>query len=602
MSLFRPCIYLALMLCFFSISSPGKADFGPPPPVNPNVGPTASSMHGDTASSDTAPLFGPGPEGIHSQARHFSAACPTILIRSDGLPMVLCTSYAGRNPVVHILNEETGASMAQLALPAGSLLGGIYAYLDNLDRLVMVDGDQNLTWVKAVFDESGIIDQWEVTVDASISLLHPVTDHCGDPSCDAVVSISAGYDSAIWFATKKSVVGIYDTQSGEIFTTKLAEDESVHNSFSTAPDRRAVVVTDRAIYLLQRDATGRPQVMWRYAYDHGSARKPGQLSHGSGATPTFFGPITGTDYVTLTDNADALISAIVLDASPVTPENGGTGGTVVCEQLLFADGSSGTENSAIGIGHTLIVASTYGYPYPAIPEDVGPAVPETADFMGGMVRIDVREDQSGCDVIWQNAVRSSAVPKLSLADEFLYTIERQSPTPGNFTTGLLDSYHFTVLDPHTGDVLNQDHIGANAFRDTLQMAGNIGKKGVYWQGTMGGIVRSEPIHEIDTDTGSDTDVDTDTDADSDTDTDTDTDSDTDTDTDIDADTDADSDTDTDTDTDTDADIDTDADADTDTDSDSGADQNQNESSSTSGCSQTMAAASPTLLGILIQTL
>lgn len=84
-------------------------------------------------------------------------------------------------------------------------------------------------------------------------------------------------------------------------------------------------------------------------YDAGTARIPGQLSHGSGATPTFFGLKTDTDYVMITDNADGRIALIVLDAGE---------GRLVCRQPIFTDGiNSGTENSAIGIGNNVIVAS-----------------------------------------------------------------------------------------------------------------------------------------------------------------------------------------------------------------------------------------------------
>ena len=47
-----------------------------------------------------------------------------------------------------------------------------------------------------------------------------------------------------------------------------------------------------------------------HAYDRGSARKPGKLAWGSGASPTFFGP-NGSDYVMLTDNSDIQESVIV---------------------------------------------------------------------------------------------------------------------------------------------------------------------------------------------------------------------------------------------------------------------------------------------------
>jgi hypothetical protein len=185
----------------------------------------------------------------------------------------------------------------------------------------------------------------------------------------------------------------------------------------------------------------------------------------------------------ITDNADAQTSLLVYDAGVDTPNLGGHGGTLICQHGVFGAGASGTENSAIGIGYSAFVASTYGYPYPAVPEGAGPSVPQSANFVGGMARIDVRKNRSGCDLIWQNSVRSAAVPKLSLADAWIYTIARE---------GSGDTYRFAVVDPKTGAVANQTTVGRTPLHNTLQMAGNIGADGVYWQGTLGGIIRVSP--------------------------------------------------------------------------------------------------------------
>jgi hypothetical protein len=469
-----------VMLVFLVSVQTVLAVTGTVPPTTPYVGlDGASSMHGDIASSDTSPLPGPGLANVEVVTQLLWAACPTMLIRSDGKPFVLSTAMLGRNPVVRLLKQRNGKEKAKLSLDAGSLLGGVYACLDNQDRLVMVDGGQNLIRVKAEEKRFWFTTWWELSVDESVSLLSAVTGHCGSSDCDAVVSISAGADDTIWFVTQKSVVGIYDPHTRNSSWLKLGDDERVDNSFSTTIDGRAAVVTSKAIYLLWQDYDNRPVVAWRYAYDAGSARKPGQLSHGSGATPTFFGPYTGTEYVTLTDNADGRISLIVLDTDD---------GRLVCKQPIFKAGvNSGTENSAIGIGNTVIVASTYGYPYPQLPEGAGDSIPESADFMGGMVRVDIND----CDgdpsypsgtIVWENSVRSAAVPKLSTADEYIYTVERSTS----------DNYYFTVIDSDTGAVMKQTRIGSGLFSDTLQMAGNIGINGVYWQGTLSGIVRIAP--------------------------------------------------------------------------------------------------------------
>ncbi|VFQ42794.1 hypothetical protein [Desulfoluna butyratoxydans] len=449
----------------------------------------ADSMHGDTASSDTTPLPGPGSSGVESSKIFLSAACPTVLIRTDGKPFVLSTDHIMRHPVARLLKQRNGKELAKLSLEAGSLLGGVYAFLDSQDRLVMVDGRQRIIRIKAEKTNGLHGPTWSLAIDETATISSAVTGHCGGSDCDSVVSISPGTAGTIWFATQHSVVGIYDTAEGSTSWLKLADDERIDNSFSTTSCGRAAIVTSKALYVLWQDTANQPHIAWRHGYDAGTARKPGQLSHGSGATPTFFGPMTGTDYVMITDNADSGISLIVRDTED---------GHLLCRKSLFTPPlNSGTENSAIGINNTVIVASTYGYPYPKYPEGAGDSVPKKADFPGGMVRIDINDCDEPCEaccVIWENNLRSAAVPKLSTADELIYTIERRAPSEGPNTTGV-DSYYFSVVDFHTGEVLDKsEKIHFGLFGDTLQMAGNIGQDGVYWQGTLSGVVRITGLH------------------------------------------------------------------------------------------------------------
>src|SRR3954447_23600079 len=54
------------------------AAFGPLPPANPFAGPVGTStMHGDTASSDSTPLRGPGENQVLARFQELGAACPT---------------------------------------------------------------------------------------------------------------------------------------------------------------------------------------------------------------------------------------------------------------------------------------------------------------------------------------------------------------------------------------------------------------------------------------------------------------------------------------------------------------------------------------------
>ncbi|GAA2131859.1 hypothetical protein GCM10009760_06090 [Kitasatospora kazusensis] len=464
----------AAALLAFATATPAQAaatSYAPLPPHNPYAGPDGTAtMHGDTGSSDATPLPGPGAGALTSHRTALASACPTVLVGGDGLPVALCTAIFGLTPTVHLLDPATGDPLAELPIAKGSLLGGVYAYLDNQDRLVAVDGDRNLLRIAHRRTASG---GWELYVDSSLSLAGAV------PDGDSVVGVSPDWQGRVWFATGGGLVGTADDRTGTVRTLALPAGERIANSISTAPAGTAVATT-YAGYLLTADADGTPRIAWRQPYDRGPGRKPGQLSWGTGSTPTFFGPATGTDYLTIVDNAAPTENLLVYRAAT---------GEQVCKVPVLRAGGSGSENSPIGVGNSVFVASTYGYPYPKLPADAGPSVPSSGSFAGGLSRVDVRADGSGCDLKWDNTVRSAAVPRFSTADGLIHTVLRRPLIPGTDTTSILDPYYYAEIDPETGGVVRTKFLGAGFVFDTLQMVGSIAPGGVVLQGTTTGVLR-----------------------------------------------------------------------------------------------------------------
>ena len=443
------------------------------PPANPYTGPTGTSaMHGDSAASDTSPLPGPGTDGLSVLHVPLGAACPSILIGSDDLPVALCTGIADRAPVAYLLDPATGAPLARLALTKGSLFSGVYPYLDGHDRLVFADGSGDLLRIAHERSPAGV---WSLRVVQRT----PLAARCGD-GCGSVVGLAPDWRGRVWFATDAGVAG-FVRRDGEVRVLRFGTGEHVANSIASSPGGTAVA-TDHALYLLRaaRRRGGRPLIVWRAAYDRGSARKPGQLSQGTGSTPTFFGPRTGWEHLAIVDNADGIEHLRVFGVGH---------GRSLCDLPVLPAGASGSENSPVGAGRDVIVASTYGYPYPAVPDDAGPAVPATAPFAGGITRIDVR--RRGCATRWTQALRSAAVPKLSLADGLIYTTARRS-LEGGTDTGPLDTFDAVTVDLANGEVRSRSQLGATAADDTLQLAGNIGPGRVIWQGTISGVLRIAP--------------------------------------------------------------------------------------------------------------
>ncbi|QLY34293.1 hypothetical protein H0264_11430 [Nocardia huaxiensis] len=454
-------------------AAPASADFDSLPPANPHLGPLGTAtMHGDAESSDATPLPGPGTGDIRADFHELAAACPTILQGADGLPQALCTKISNRAPEVLLLDPNTGNTLASLELTKGSLLGGVYAYLDNQDRMVTVDGSGKL--LRVAHQRSG--NSWRVVIESETDVSQAVTGHCGGNGCDAVSSVMPDFDGRVWFATDNAAAGFVGLD-GVARSIVLGPGESVANSISSAPEGVSIATT-HALYLVNADAAGNPRVVWRQPYDRGPARKPGQLSWGTGATPTFFGPGSGTEYVAITDNAASKENLLVFE-------------TATGRQICSTPAVDGTENSPIGVGSSLFVASTYGYPYPQLPANAGPSQPAGANFTGGMTRVDV--SATGCRVVWTNDVPSAAVPRLSVADGKIYTVTRRSVL-GTGSAGLptgnpTDSYRLAVIDAATGKLDSERLMGATPVHDTLQMVGTIAPGRVQYQGTMTGLFR-----------------------------------------------------------------------------------------------------------------
>lgn len=471
----QPLSLLALTFVLIATGGGGVASAqptgGPLAPANPFLGPAGTStMHGDSGSSDATHLAGPsGPLTVDSLP--LAAACPTLLEGSDGMVVALCTAIVDQRPIVHLIDTSvlgTGAaaSVANLALSKGSLLGGVYAFLDNADRLVAVGGDRMLVRIGHHRTPLGT---WELSIDQSVDLTAAI------PNGDNVTGLVPDWEGNIWFATGAGRIGIVD-DAGTTRTLQLPVGEHVANSISSSTSGIAVATT-HALYQFSADG-GPPKIDWRAPYDRGSARKPGQLSWGTGSTPTYFGPTTGADYLTIVDNADAQVALQVYRAST---------GELVCSQPVLTTGGPGSENSPIGVGNSVFVASTYGYPYPKVPEDAGPAMPATAPFTGGLTRVDL--DGSDCHTVWDNEVRSAAVPRLSTADGLLYTVVRSSLPLASAATSALDGFEYTVIDPITGSVLDTAQLPGSIANDTLQTSGLITSRGEYLQGTLSGIDR-----------------------------------------------------------------------------------------------------------------
>lgn len=441
--------------------------FKPLPPGNPYMGPEGTStMHGNAASSDATYNAGPGAGSLMiTQNTSQSAVFPTILMGSDGLLVAVGTHYLNQTPYAYLFDPNSLAVLASMKLvksTTSDLAGGIYSYLDAQNRLVLVNASGYLQRISHSQQSNG---SWSLTVTESINIGYP-----------DVVGLVPDYQGRVWFATAQgasanvgAVVGYYDPSNGQISAFTLPAGEEVANSISSSPDGVAVAST-YALYLFRADGGAATQV-WRQTYDRGPARKPGQLSWGTGATPTFFGPVTGYEYITITDNASPQENILVYNARSGKP--------VGSIPFLTANVNSGTEDSAIAMGNSIFVPSTYGYVYPP-GAATGPSEPATAPFVGGMQRVDVLPGGVGLTTVWANqSLPSSSVPRLSAKDNLIYTVVVNSS----------GAYSLATVDPSTGQPIGSSVVGNE---NTLQMVGTIAPGGVLYQGTVNGLFSAQP--------------------------------------------------------------------------------------------------------------
>ncbi|KAF9176187.1 hypothetical protein BGZ49_006563, partial [Haplosporangium sp. Z 27] len=178
--------------------------FGPTiTPRNPYTGQDGlATMHGDPASSDTTPFAGPGNATVTSNRRALQSACPTLMGTSDGYIFGLCTPIFTRIPTIHLFDSQEVNSLAELTVAKGNILGGVYAYVDNEDKLVLTDGNNQLLRV----GKSSNNGKWALAITDTLPLT-PI------PANDSVVGLAPDWQGYVWFATANGLAGYADPVS-----------------------------------------------------------------------------------------------------------------------------------------------------------------------------------------------------------------------------------------------------------------------------------------------------------------------------------------------------------------------------------------------------
>ena len=458
-------------------------------PAHPHLArPGASTIHADGANSDVHP--GPGPVGRSPEVRTIRGStlpggmCATMTFDSADRLVALCASIAGFEIV--LMEPRTMQALARHGLPnrpstfaafvtldpdriMADTSGGAYFYLDDEDRVVLADSRQHV--IRLAHRETGP-GTWEFRVENDWDLGDHVPHDClgatnwfPDGECDPVTAVLPDHEGRIWWVTLHGRIGTLDPDAGEVRSIRL-EGEEIQNSFAVAADG-VFIVSDHAMYAFAADADGVPVAVWRETYDRGVERKLGTISQGSGTTPT----LLGDEYVVITDNADERVHLLVLRR-----DRDLVGDRTICRVPLFEAGASAVENSVIAWGRAIIVKNDSGYKNGFEQED-------WTGIAGGITRVDVRADGSGCDVVWESDERvPSVVPKLSAASglAYFYTYETQ-PSGEN-------AWYLVAVDATTGATAYKVLTGVGGRFDGSWAPITLAPDGTAYVGTMRGLV------------------------------------------------------------------------------------------------------------------
>ena len=429
----------------------------PEPPQHPFMAPNGlSNLHNDAYQTDAYRWRGPLGEETATDSALFFRECASITFDSEGRLVTICVGLD--HPVLALLDPDTLDPLATYDLPPRQpggtdnpftdFSGGGYFYLDHRERVVAPTTTRHILVIGQT-EEPG----FELKRDYDLSGVLAADDK--------IISALPDWRGRIWFATRDGVTGWVGRRSGEVHPLDLGEP--IGNSFMVDERGSVYVVTDGALYRL-RARQGEVRTLWRHEYENTGEVKPGQTQAGSGTTPTMIGD---GQWVAITDNADP-INVVVVRRSrdPRRPR-------VVCEEPLFEEGASATDQSLIGAGRSMIAENNYGYTLAEV-ESGGDGIAP------GLQRVDVDRDGQGCKTVWRSEERApSVVPKLSLRSGLVYTYTLPPEEE--------DAWYLTTLDFRNGKTVYSRLAGAGLGFNNNYAPVTLAPDGTAYVGVLGGV-------------------------------------------------------------------------------------------------------------------
>jgi hypothetical protein len=426
------------------------------PPAHPHLAPTGrTSSHGDAWASGAYPWAGPmGRQPEVDTAWLGLEQCAATAWDSHDRMVALCGEPSAST--LRIIDPDTMRPVATKELPARPDDGhapeacreGAF-HLDDADRAVLATAERRVLAV----DTSDAEDEPDLTTDETWDLSGVVPDD------DCLVALMPDWEGRIWWASAGGRLGTLDPRTGRIDAFDVGAP--IANSLAVDARGGVYVVTVEAAYRFTSGPGGRIQLLWRSAYDRGSERKPGQLSQGSGSTPTLV-----DDAVVITDNAEPRMHVVFLDRDS---------GEEICRAPVFADDASATDSSPVSVGSGVVVPNNHGYASPLstlLGRSTSP----------GLTRIDLVDGE--CVETWSSdLVAPSSVVKVSWPTGVVYAYTKQPTWSG------VSSWYLTAVDAHTGERIYAVRTGTGVLYDNHRAAITLAPDGAAWIATVAGLVR-----------------------------------------------------------------------------------------------------------------
>ena len=249
--------------------------------------------------------------------------------------------------------------------------------MDHMGRPLVPTATQLLRAYRAV--ETDGVFEWTIEQEWDLSETLPE----GISATDVIPDFEGNYR----FITGFAHVGHINGETGESRAIWLDSTgpEVIGAAFTVGPEG-AYVLTSKAMYMFVLDDCGNPTPKWRWEY--------GDLENPDLSTPTLH---DNGRLVTFSINyGDGTSELVVMktDAEEMSAED-----RLVCRLPLFEPGQSAIQNTVMAYGRSIVAQNNFGGAF----YEVGP-------FPPGLARVDVREDYSGCDIVWQDDTISSQVP------------------------------------------------------------------------------------------------------------------------------------------------------------------------------------------------